>query len=69
VEKGIALFHKNYAGKEIGNRATLEQGMWYSVLTKRDKHMKAHVRIAVAFKVLIVVTMKSIIFWCVWCNI
>ena len=60
MEKGIALSHKNYAGKEIGKRGTLRQGIWYSVLTQRAKHMKAHVRFAVAFEVLIAVTMQSI---------
>jgi len=69
VEKGIALSHKNYAGKEIGKRGTLRQGIWYSVLTQRAKHMKAHVRFAVAFEVLIAVTMQSITIWDVMlCN-
>jgi len=27
VEKGIALSHKIYAGKEIGKRGTLKEGM------------------------------------------
>lgn len=69
MEKGIALSHKNYAGKEIGKRGTLRQGIWYSVLTQRAKHMKAHVRFAVAFEVLIAVTMQSITIWDVMlCN-
>jgi len=43
--------------------------MWYSVLTQRAKHMKAHVRFVVAFEVLIAVTTQSIIFWdVVLCN-
>lgn len=69
MEKGIALSHKNYAGKETGKRGTLKQGMWYSVLTQRAKHIKAYVRFAVAFEVLITVIMQSIIFWdVVLCN-
>ena len=69
MENGIALSHKNYAGKEIGKRGTQKQGMWYSVLTQRAKHMKAHVRFVVAFEVLIAVTTQSIIFWdVVLCN-
>jgi hypothetical protein len=56
VEKGIALSHKNYDGKEIGKRGTLKQGMWYSVLTQRAKHMKAPV------------SMQSIFWDVVLCN-
>lgn len=69
MEKGIALSHKIYAGKGTGKRGTLKEGMWYSVLTQRAKHMNAHVRFAVAFEVLIAVTMQAIIFWdMVLCN-